>query len=178
MPKHYTTKDKFLVWGTDGILTTEKGFIISIEEGFELVDQLQKFLQEHDQNDVDEYNNDLMLKLLNQDRQLMLGARPQKPKPKQGFVYFVQADKRFFKIGSTTNLSSRFKAMKVSSPNQLEMMAYFRTDDCRKDEESAHQYFAKNRVRGEWFDIDLRDAQQFTDKFKGKDEFVIGGRFD
>ncbi len=151
MTKYYPNNDKFFVWAEDGILSDPNGYIPSISEVKELIKSQEKFISEHNQSEIDEYNNQVserQYKFMEQEN-----AVPVKRMSEKGYVYFVQADGRYFKIGSTTSLKSRIKGLKTSSPNYLVLKAYMETDDCRKDEELIHEMFKSKLVRGEWYDI-------------------------
>ncbi|WP_203648953.1 GIY-YIG nuclease family protein [Secundilactobacillus yichangensis] len=153
MTKYYTTNDKFLVWAEDGILSDTNGHIISVDEVKELIESQQRFLSEHTQSEIDEYNqgvDDRLYQRMDEE-----AARPRQRKQDKGYVYFIQADEKYFKIGSTVNLKSRFKGMQTSSPNNLVLRAYFETNDCRSDEDITHEMFKDKLIRGEWYDISL-----------------------
>jgi hypothetical protein len=66
-------------------------------------------------------------------------------------VYFVGSDE-VVKIGYTTNFSSRYKALKTSSPVPLKV--YLVLPGARDDEQEFHEEFSSLRVSGEWFRLE------------------------
>ena len=68
-----------------------------------------------------------------------------------GYVYFIQAkESRAVKIGWTKEqLRGRLSACQTGSHEELELVAYF--SGSMQDEKRMHDYFASDRLRGEWF---------------------------
>lgn len=69
-------------------------------------------------------------------------------------VYFIQqmTGARKVKIGTTTNLTSRFARIKTSSPEKLKVQHTEPGGTEREDE--LHRRFAKHHYRREWFNPD------------------------
>lgn len=67
---------------------------------------------------------------------------------RQGFVYFI-SDGEQVKIGFTTNIEKRRKALQTSSAFDLALLAAIPGPDCLEKE--LHQEFRRYRLRGEWF---------------------------
>ena len=67
-----------------------------------------------------------------------------------GVVYFVEAPATGqIKIGFTTNIEARFKALSAHSGAELRLLATM--PGTRRKERTLHRKFAADRVRGEWF---------------------------
>ncbi|MBX3492796.1 MAG: GIY-YIG nuclease family protein [Parvibaculum sp.] len=73
-----------------------------------------------------------------------------RPFDQDSVVYFV-GDEEFVKIGHTTNLESRFKALKTSSPRPLRI--HLVLPGTRDDEREFHKRFSGLRAKGEWFQL-------------------------
>jgi hypothetical protein len=74
-------------------------------------------------------------------------------------IYFVSAaqNQDLIKIGYTTNLESRLRSLRTSSPDELKI--HLVIPGCREDEGNLHRQFSSLRVRREWF----RRAQPIDD---------------
>lgn len=79
---------------------------------------------------------------------------PWMPKDRPGYVYVMRTDNGFYKIGRTKYLDSRFKAVDLVVPFELELIRAYKTDDCYELERQYHKRYAKYHVKGEWFRID------------------------
>lgn len=64
------------------------------------------------------------------------------------FTYIVRCG-QFVKIGRTKNPETRLLTMQTNNPVKLEL-AWCWPEDIEK---ALHDYFAKHRVRGEWFSV-------------------------
>jgi hypothetical protein len=77
--------------------------------------------------------------------------------PEQARVYFI-AGAGLIKIGITTNLTSRIRAIRNSSPVPLELLGS--VPGTTHIENRAHQKFAHLRRHGEWFE-DTPELREF-----------------
>jgi len=67
-------------------------------------------------------------------------------------VYFITDGSRI-KIGCTSNLKTRLLALQVGNVNYIEVIATI--ENAGKDvEKYLHEYYSKDRISGEWFDLD------------------------
>jgi hypothetical protein len=79
------------------------------------------------------------------------------------YVY-VLTDGRYFKIGYTKNIKKRISQLQTSCPVKIELKYCKKFLDKRaakRAERSAHKTFKKNRLSGEWFDVDLEKIKQY-----------------
>jgi hypothetical protein len=69
----------------------------------------------------------------------------------QPVIYFIstQQNNDLIKIGYTTNLESRLRSLRTSSPDELQI--HLVIPGCREDERNLHRQFSSLRVRREWF---------------------------
>ena len=83
------------------------------------------------------------------------------PTPKIGLVYFIHMDNNMqvFKIGFSTDFKKRFHNLQCAHPFKLHVYATIK-NVLKEKEDELHQFFEKQRVRGEWFAIttDMIDA--------------------
>lgn len=74
---------------------------------------------------------------------------------------FDMVDTPFLKIGSTSNVYSRFKYLQGASPFEIQCAFYACPPDgiCHVQVElTAHLILRESRVRGEWFKCSIGDA--------------------
>ncbi len=67
-------------------------------------------------------------------------------------IYFIQAgDDGLIKIGSSTNVNQRLNALQSASPEKLRLLVSINDNKDNSLEKQLHSKFAKDRIRGEWF---------------------------
>lgn len=88
-----------------------------------------------------------------------------KCKPEIKYVY-VMLDKRnnYYKIGLSKNPYYRETTLQSEKPD-IVLMSYYNGD--RSDEDYLHKLFAKNRIRGEWFNLSDKDLLSINEYFNG-----------
>ena len=80
-------------------------------------------------------------------------------------VYIIQGD-RYFKIGVSKDVNSRLVALDATLlPFELKIIATLPTDRAFELESSLHERFSLQRVRGEWFDLDLEDIKSVVSEY-------------
>ena len=140
----------------DDCLRDQFGGIITAREYYELLDKVGFFYENVNDDDVDDYNKSVRAELHNE---LISDGKHEERKPKKhGYVYFVQADDQYYKIGGTSNLESRIKSLQVASPNDLKLIAWLEINDWPEKEKQVHKYFDDKKIHGEWFDITVSDV--------------------
>ena len=73
---------------------------------------------------------------------------------RQGWVYLVRAEGTDrYKIGRSTQPKERHQVLKRQSPYPLKVIYCFPSLDAATDEAKLHEWFASNRVYGEWFEF-------------------------
>lgn len=70
------------------------------------------------------------------------------------FVYFVQCghERGPIKIGYADNVATRLSKLQNGCPYPLSLLAAFATEHPQADEHALHGRFARQRMRGEWFE--------------------------
>lgn len=69
------------------------------------------------------------------------------------YVYVVEHELGPMKIGRAKQPKFRLKELQVGSPYKLTIRQTKQCPDAQKVEKFLHEYFARFRRRGEWFDI-------------------------
>jgi hypothetical protein len=92
-------------------------------------------------------------------------AKVKAPKPtlvgtKRGHIYFVMAQ-RHVKIGFATNVPSRVASLQTG--NHLELSVQETFSSYVEAEKMIHERFAKDRVRGEWFNLTYEIEELWED---------------
>lgn len=69
------------------------------------------------------------------------------------YVYILSAN-GYFKIGVTTNINKRIKALQTGCPFKIELVALLKTDEHYKIESELHIGLEPYQTYGEWFLLD------------------------
>lgn len=81
-------------------------------------------------------------------------------KPRRGVVYVMRAEDGLCKIGQTSSIKKRHKAIQSSSSVPVKVILCKRAGRWARDaEQHLHETFASKRVRGEWFALDTSDIE-------------------
>ncbi len=83
--------------------------------------------------------------------------------PVNELVYFISDGSRV-KIGYTTNLKMRITSLQVGNPNFIEVVAII-NNVSKSIEAEIHEYFAKERISGEWFNISEEQIYSLKSKY-------------
>ena len=82
----------------------------------------------------------------------------------KGCVYFLKhVGLSPIKIGFSTNESpySRFEQFKTYAPYGAELIGFIRTHDAKGLETELHSKFSNLRLKGEWFELSIEDANKY-----------------
>jgi len=82
---------------------------------------------------------------------------------KKGCVYFFKhVGLNPVKIGYTENESpiKRFEQFKTYAPFGAELIGFIRTNNSKALETELHQKYARDRIKGEWFEISRDEAEK------------------
>ena len=75
-------------------------------------------------------------------------------------VYFLYSpDTKLIKIGRSSDVFKRLRALSSQSSARLTVAAFFPCSNHVQAENWLHTYFAAARKHGEWFDFDLKDIE-------------------
>lgn len=73
------------------------------------------------------------------------------------WLYLIQSELGYVKIGITANVERRLDSLQTSSPSRLKLYQKVgcpNVEAARRLEKLLHKRYASNRVNREWFDID------------------------
>jgi predicted GIY-YIG superfamily endonuclease len=76
------------------------------------------------------------------------------------FLYIFRAANGLYKIGKSKNPAQRLQAFK-SGPIEVTLIWQQEFPDAASAERQAHHYFKKQRVRGEWFDLESEQVDPY-----------------
>lgn len=74
----------------------------------------------------------------------------------EGFLYII-SNSKYFKIGVTRDLNSRFQTLKSASSVELQIVHSEKINGYRLLEKEIHKTFSDKRVSREWFDLTDKD---------------------
>jgi len=95
-------------------------------------------------------------------------------KEKSPCVYFI-SDGTYVKIGATTDVESRLKALQVGNPRELRILSVIPTDDPYALEAILHNRFADKQVNQEWYDLKKEFTKTSVKYLKPKEiEEILG----
>ncbi|NMB82773.1 MAG: GIY-YIG nuclease family protein [Ignavibacteria bacterium] len=78
------------------------------------------------------------------------------------YIYFIECNGRY-KIGSTSDMKSRFTALQTSNPSQIHVAHVIPipfTYSHSQIEKSLHVIFGNYKVRGEWYNLTQVDIER------------------
>ena len=79
--------------------------------------------------------------------------------PRPGYIYFAEKDGHV-KIGRTSKTpNERIEDLSSNLPVPIELLHAIKSHDTDKHEKEFHAYFAKSRVKGEWFKLTKEDIE-------------------
>lgn len=80
----------------------------------------------------------------------------------KGIVYLMSNGNGQYKIGITTRTTlKRKKNLQTGNPEQITVVCEFKSKWFRKIETSLHRRYGTKRLKGEWFDLEKEDTQNF-----------------
>jgi len=144
---------------------------VNKEDGLKYAKALYEFYSNITQEEIDEFNDEID----EETRQEMESFNRQHSNSAktEGYIYFVKSDTGYTKIGMTSNIDTRFKALKTTSPHKLNLICTVKGFDYEKLERKAHKHFKQRKAEGEWFDINLDQINDFVEQYCCQDYAVI-----
>jgi hypothetical protein len=76
------------------------------------------------------------------------------------YVYIVESEAGFVKIGVSSNPSRRIKELRTASPEMLELLDCAPKTRPEYVEEELHSMFSSGRKHGEWFNLKNKEKKQ------------------
>ena len=85
---------------------------------------------------------------------------------KPGYVYVLQSDSGFYKIGRTTDYKNRLKTFHSKLPFRVDYLLLIKSDAHIQLEQSLHTRFWEKRKDGEWFALRPTDIETLRQEYK------------
>ena len=86
------------------------------------------------------------------------------PKIKPDKTYIITDNNGLFKIGCTSNLKTRIKAIQIGNPNFIEFVAII--NGGKEVESELHKRFEEYKINGEWFSINEEQIYDVVKSYK------------
>lgn len=79
-----------------------------------------------------------------------------------GIIYLLKDDNGMYKIGITTRKSTkRLKELQTGNAEEIRVVSEFKSEYFRKIENTLHRRYTSKRMKGEWFNLEKEDTQNF-----------------
>jgi hypothetical protein len=90
-------------------------------------------------------------------------------------IYLLRDGNGNYKIGITTRKStSRVKELQTGNAEEIKVVAEFESKYFRKLESVMHRTYSNKRMKGEWFQLESKDTQNFISECQSlHDNFEI-----
>lgn len=85
-----------------------------------------------------------------------------KARRRTGYIYVLESDDGYYKIGQTGSLQNRVKALKIQLPFKVHLLHRVAVSDPSAAERQLHQRFKDRRMNGEWFRLSQEDVEWLT----------------
>lgn len=138
-------------------------YVLTKNEIQSLIKGLQNSLESYPEEEFNQWNTDVdeknqgEIEFTNKNENHMEEHIFEKHK-KKGYVYFMQDNSGFVKIGLAADVRKRFKAIHSSNPT-VKLLYHIKTEDMELTERLFHEFFDKKRVNGEWFNLTEKDLK-------------------
>ena len=89
-----------------------------------------------------------------------------KRKNLEGYVYILQKENKLVKIGVSVNPEKRINAIRTHGAEKfINVFISSKTESYKEIERQLHSFFKKERVMGEWFNVDFDVAKERIEIF-------------
>lgn len=144
----------------DGIVMSDwQGFMTCSEDIMELCYGLMKFALKY-KNEIDIYNQKRKIELEEELTGYVKTAKKESRsvRSKGGYVYLLECGGKY-KIGFSKDVERRIQQLDTR-PFKLNLVAKSKfISDAYDREQELHEYFAENRIDGEWYEFSDHEAQ-------------------
>lgn len=131
------------------------------------MDEQTAFVQEHHAKQLEAYREGIQLNRHQaeietiiermQNRRTLRRRGLYKGAAQDGYVYLINMNNEFYKIGYASDVTARFGSIQTSTPYKLELIHVIISQDAPRLEHILHQRYAAKRDRGEWFRLEEGD---------------------
>ena len=153
----------------DGIIMSDsQGLVTSAGDIKELCEGLLKFIGKHSE-DIEEYNLKRNAEIDRDMRGYSESSSKRKGTRKKGYVYLLECGGRY-KIGFSKDVERRIHQLDPT-PFKLNLVAKSKfISDAYDREQELHEYFAENKIDGEWYEFSDHEAQYAKEIIDGMEE--------
>jgi hypothetical protein len=141
-----------------------KGIAKRPKVGGKALNEIAYRVKKYAENYRIKFNEEEFLKLKDVPEKIPEGFSVFTPKTKTGYVYAIEAEKTYIKIGISKDFpTKRMSGMSTGCPFVTSLAGYIHTDDARELEKKIHGYFKEFRVKGEWFKLNYSQIKEGSD---------------
>jgi len=126
------------------------GYVLSKEDWYRIKRRVDAFYTSVTSEDIDWLNTEKRKE------------RDQRDRVMSGYIYLMQADNGYHKIGRTINLETRNKNLMREYPLEIKIVHSFFCRNCVKAEKRLLGMFSEKRLQGEWFSLEQQDIEFIT----------------
>lgn len=143
-----------------------KQFLNEIARSFDIISEeyiseknKRKFLYFDEDSFLEKYGENDPLWIEHTEKKREESQKPPKEKDKiKGHIYFIKClNTGLCKIGYSSDVETRIKNIKNSSPTELHLIGVLESNDCVDDEKHYKVIFEHKNVKGEWFELEPQD---------------------
>jgi len=89
-------------------------------------------------------------------------------------VYLIQSlEEGYYKIGISIRPNKRIQQLQTGNSSELKLINTFSSEYANKIEKTLHNQFLHLRKEGEWFELSLIEALDFTEKCEKIEKNII-----
>jgi len=88
-------------------------------------------------------------------------------------VLYIITDGKYYKIWFSSNIDKRLLQIQTWNSNKIKFVKWYQTKYAHRIEKELHTIFRNKKIKGEWFDLNLKDID-FIDKYlkKNADTYI------
>ncbi len=133
------------------------GLVVTHDKAIAMIRCLEDFYREHTEDNLAAFNKSVLYHQRHPAPKKKY--RPSKNKV-SGWVYIVQGVDGYYKIGMTTDMEKRLRALATNSHTPLTLVHAIKCRNCARAERKLHKQFSGKRGHGEWFRLNAADLAQ------------------
>ena len=142
-------------------IVNRHGYIMSRTEMNTRMEQLKRFYEHYTDEGIRLYNISVKeqsaIDLINQPQ---VYSSDVNSNTKRGYVYLMECQSKY-KIGITKNIHTRLKGIQTAHHDDVTLIHCFVSQDTESDELIWHKHFKSKRLKGEWFNLNAEDVEEF-----------------
>lgn len=80
------------------------------------------------------------------------------------FVYLLKlSESGYYKIGISSNSRNRILQLSTGNPEDINLINIYKTKYYKQIETYLHNIYIHKKIKGEWFNLDIKDELDFID---------------